>query len=222
MTPFGEPYQKIETMFKRTDRGVIVPWDWTCPEFSYLADRPWRWTEKVDGTNIRLHWDGEKVTVGGRTDAADVPAKLTANLQAAGVLDADRWRSVFPEDATDVTVYGEGYGAGIQKGGGNYRPEQFVIVFDVRVSSWWLRDADVNEVASELGLEVVPTVGEFSLVDAWMAVTHDKLSSVWGDQVAIEGLVGRPTADLFNRRGQRIITKTKVRDWTDYQRRGPR
>ena len=61
---FGPEYPKIQTLFKRDDRNVIIEGDWSVPEFAYLADKPWRWTEKVDGTNIRLHWDGRKVTSG--------------------------------------------------------------------------------------------------------------------------------------------------------------
>ena len=46
--------QKIQTVFMRDERNVIVPGEWTLPELAYLADKDWRWTEKVDGTNIRL------------------------------------------------------------------------------------------------------------------------------------------------------------------------
>lgn len=143
---FGPKYPKIQTLWKRDERNVVVPGDWSTPELEYLADKPWRWTEKVDGTNIRLHWDGERVTVGGRTDNAQVPSPLVANL--APQLDADLWRSVFP-DANDVTLYGEGYGAKIQSGG-MYRPDQALIVFDVLVDRWWLLPDNVEDVAKNL------------------------------------------------------------------------
>lgn len=212
---FGPEYPKIHTMFKRDEHNVIVPGDWSVPEFEYLADRPWQWTEKVDGTNIRLHWNGSEVRVGGRTDNAQVPARLIANIDDQ--LDPRLWKTIFP-DANNVTVYGEGYGAKIQSGG-MYRQDQSVIVFDVLVGSWWLSEDNVLDVAIKLGLEVVPFVHRsLPLVDAIEAVRVGAVSSQWPD-ARIEGLVGRPVVDLFNRRGERIMAKVKVKDWRDYERR---
>lgn len=214
---FGPEYCKIQTAFKRDSRGVIIPGEWTLPELGYLAGNQWRWTEKVDGTNIRLHWNQAGVTVGGRTDSAQVPATLISALQDGYLLSPVPWKSIFPD--CPATVYGEGYGARIQKGGGNYRDDQGVIVFDVRVGDWWLKDDDVAEVASKLGLELVPSYGTFSLVDAWNKITRGELRSRW-PKVSIEGLVGRPSVDLFCRNGDRLIVKLKIRDYADYARRG--
>jgi hypothetical protein len=212
---FGPEYTKIQTAFKRDERNVIIPGAWTLPEFAYLADKPWRWTEKVDGTNIRLHWNGSEVTIGGRTDNAQVPATLVANL--APFVDPVPWKAAFP-DADDVTVYGEGYGARIQSGG-MYRQDQALILFDVLVGRWWLQDEDVADVASKLSLDVVPRIGTpLSLETAWESVIEGVFTSAWNG-ARIEGIVGRPAVDLFNRKGDRIIVKMKVKDWADYQRR---
>jgi hypothetical protein len=211
---FGPEYPKINTLFKRNGRNVIMPGALTLPEFAYLKDNPWDWTEKVDGTNIRLHWNGSKLTVGGRTDGAQVPAKLAANI--APLSDTVLWQAAFP-DADDVTVYGEGYGAGIQKGG-TYRPDQAVIVFDVLVGRWWLSREDVADVAAKLRLETVPSFATCTIPQAWDLLVEDLLVSRWPG-APIEGLVGRPAVDLFNRKGERVMVKMKLRDWTDYQRR---
>jgi hypothetical protein len=210
---FGPEYPKIQSVFKRTVAGVILPGDWTLPEFEYLRHAPWRWTEKIDGTNIRLHWDGTGLFLGGRTDKADVSARLASNI--AFLQDPALWKSVFP-DADDVTVYGEGYGAGIQSGG-NYRPDQAFIIFDVRIGRWWLKDVDIALVATELGLSVVPFVAETTLLDAWVRIQRGEFTSQWPG-VMMEGVVGRPTVDLFDRRGDRIITKMKLKDWTNYEK----
>ena len=52
-------YEKIETLFQRStdgrkelDYGV-----WRNPTVRMLKDIPWDWTEKVDGTNIRVYWN---------------------------------------------------------------------------------------------------------------------------------------------------------------------
>lgn len=211
---FGPAYPKINTLWKRDERNVVVPGDWSCEEFRYLYDKPWLWTEKVDGTNIRVHWDGSTVTIGGRTDNAQVPATLVANL--GFLTEPDLWQAAFP-DADDVTVYGEGYGAKIQSGG-QYRPDQSLVVFDVMVGRWWLDRPAVEDVASKLGLDVVPVVGEFTPQVAWYRTTQGDYASAWPD-ARIEGLVGRPIIDLFSRRGERIMVKVKVKDYTQFARK---
>lgn len=47
----------------------------------YLKDLEWIFTEKVDGTNVRVHWDGHKVSFGGRTDNTQMPMPLVERLQ---------------------------------------------------------------------------------------------------------------------------------------------
>lgn len=210
---FGPDYTKIHTAFKRDEKNVIIDGQWTLPEFVYLQGNPWIWTEKVDGTNIRLHWNGEKVMIGGRTGNAQIPTSLIAALEP--YTDRETWARMFP-DGSDVTVYGEGYGAGIQRGG-HYRPDKSLVVFDVRIEDWWLRDESIKEVADGLGLDVVPQVGIFTPNEAWKYIKEGNLKSAWPD-APIEGIVGRPEVPLFDRKGQRVITKLKVKDWQDYQR----
>lgn len=215
---FGPTYPKIDTVFKRDAerRLVIIPGDYSTPEFEYLADAQWVWTEKVDGTNIRLHWNGSEVTIGGRTDEAQVPAPLVANLRP--FLEPDTWTGVFP-DAADVTLYGEGYGAKIQKGG-QYRPDQAFVLFDVKIGPWWLQRPNAEDIAGKVGFDAVPIVGTWTLPDACEMVRLSKVESAWPG-ARIEGLVGRPAVDLFNRKGERIVTKIKVKDYTDLARLGP-
>lgn len=229
MSSFGPPYHKIDTAFKRDERGVIVPDELSRPEFEYLLCTPWRWTEKVDGTNIRLHWADGAVTMGGRTDRASLPAKLVSAVEGAGLLDPALWSSVFPPDGHDsgVTVYGEGYGPGIQKGG-SYRDDQALVVFDVRVGGWWLRPEDVADVASRLGLEVAPLVLETTLKDMIERVARFAEAGMYSAVAAdhgktfddAEGVVGTPTVGLLDRAGRRIVTKLKLKDFRDLARRG--
>ncbi len=214
---FGPEYPKINGVFKRdqSNHNVITPGDWSQPEFQLLADVPWRWTEKVDGTNIRLHWDGSQVHVGGRTKDAQVPTHLLDSLRQ--YFDPEPWVKQFGED--EATVYGEGYGAKIQKGGGNYIPDgQDFIVFDVVVGRWWLKDEDVADIASNLGMRVVPAFeGTLTLNEAVEFISLGGPASAWAN-VIIEGVVGKPAVDLFDRGGHRIIAKVKLKDFEDLRR----
>lgn len=212
MTEPMPEYHKISGPFRREtegpNRNKVIPGAWTMPELGYLADLPWLFTEKVDGTNIRVHWDGHKPVFGGRTGNAQIPAKLVGALN-----------NLFPEElfeqafgATPVTLYGEGYGAGIQKGGGNYRQDQSFVLFDVLIDGWWLARENVEGIATKLGIDVVPVVATCTLNEAIAAMSKGDVFSEWGPFLA-EGMVGTPTVPLFTRGGHRIIVKVKHADF---------
>ena len=110
-----------------------------------------------------------------------------------------------------VVLYGEGYGAKIQKGGSNYRADQDFVLFDVRVGQWWLQRKDVEDVAQKLSLDVVPVIGEGTLYDA-VAQAKAGIESTWGGFQA-EGIVARPKTELNARSGHRLIAKIKCRDF---------
>lgn len=206
-------YHKIQSIFKRdmtSKRKTLIEGEWTLPEFEYLAGNAWTFTEKVDGTNIRVIFKDGGIAFGGRTDDAQIPAQLVGRLNERflpmlqGLMD-----TTFPDG--QAVLHGEGYGAKIQKGGGNYRVDQDFVLFDVRVGSWWLQRADVEDVAQRLGLEVVPVIGEGTLHDA-VAWAKRGIRSTWGDFEA-EGIVARPKTELQTRGGQRLIAKIKCRDF---------
>lgn len=212
-------YHKIETLYERdTATFKVKPGVFKNRVYSLL--KSWHWTEKVDGTNIRVMWDPFQIfpdspkadlTFGGKTDNAQMPADLVKWLYQ-NVSNA-KLREIFPD--VKATIYGEGYGAGIQKGGGDYTPEKKLIVFDVLVDDkWWLAQEGVNDVASKLGLDVVPDFGDMTLEEATEMVKAGFKSqcSVNPDKEA-EGLVGRPLEALFDKKGHRLIVKLKTKDF---------
>jgi hypothetical protein len=222
----NETYHKINGIFKRDNRGRFIEGDWSCPEFGYLANTAWRFTEKVDGTNIRLMFNNHELFrghefsfVGGRTNSAQIPPKLLASC--VEIMETVPFEDVFPDatPTTPVVLFGEGYGAGIQKGG-VYRPDVSFVLFDIRVGRWWLKRDDVNEIGAKLGLDVVPEVFKgFSLNTAIEAIKEQAqhktvhLTSAWHGAPP-EGVVGTPAVDLFTRSGERIITKIKIKDFS--------
>jgi hypothetical protein len=206
-------YHMIYCPFKRyqkTKKPVFG--DRTLYEFANLAECQWDWTEKIDGTNVRVivSEDGS-VEFRGRTDAAMMPPKL---LRRLGELFADRDKiaRVLPIGAV---LYGEGYGAGIQKVGGLYGPTQDFILFDARIGrdrTWGTRES-VEGIASALGINVVPWVGRGTLYEAIDHVAVRQRSKIGNILAFAEGIVARPVTDLCTRHGQRIICKIKAVDF---------
>lgn len=208
-------YHKINTMFKRNmdgDKKIIFN-DWAEPEVEYLRYNEWEFTEKVDGTNIRVYWDGKDVIFGGRTDSAQIPNGVINRLNELFYSTPARLRlrEVFPDGG--VVLYGEGYGAKIQKGGERYKDTQDFVLFDVKVGDYWLERDNVHDVAEKLQLETVPVIGTGNLYDA-IEMVEGGFNSQWGEFEA-EGIVARPKVELTKRNGSRIIAKIKARDFSD-------
>lgn len=200
-----DTYPKIQTVYKRnpdTKFKTLLEGDFSTDAFEYLAHNAWEWTEKVDGTNIRISSEDGDLVIAGRTDNAQIPAFLFHAIQKA--IDP----AIIPEGST---LYGEGYGAKIQKGGGNYRPDASFVLFDVFCGGLWLKRDDVDDIADKLGIECVPVVGRGTLPEM-VECARGGMVSQWGDFSA-EGIVARPVVDMKDRRGERIITKIKTRDF---------
>lgn len=212
-----QEYHKINTIFARDGRGKIIEQKYATPELSYLADNTWLWTEKVNGTNARIGYDGsavfrgnEHAYVAGRTDQAQLPPALLNRLvELAKTMPLE---DAFGTGPTDVVLFGEGYGRDIN-GGRAYKADGVdFALFDVYVGGWWLSRENVADVARKLGLEVVPDVGAGSLPEA-AALARVGFDSTRWPGVRAEGLVLRPATELFDRAGNRIVAKIKTKDF---------
>ena len=142
-------YHKIETLYERDIEGTkqLIEGKFRNPTVEYLRNLHWQWTEKVDGTNVRVFWDGHAVTFGGRTDKAQIHASLVNKLNEyfGGEANAQLLEQTFGEH--EVELFGEGYGAKIQKGG-NYIPDAVdFILFDVMVGDNYQPRESVESVA---------------------------------------------------------------------------
>lgn len=203
-------YPKIYGPYKRETSGPnknqLIIGEWYRPEFGYLQDFSWIFTEKVDGTNVRVHWDGHRVRFNGRTHVSQMPLTLLSVLQE--MFPEELFEQKFGQD--EATLYGEGYGAGIQKGG-IYRSDPSFVLFDVQVGDWWLLREDVEDVAKAFDLLTVPVVLTGTLHEGIMQVREGFLSG-WG-HTQPEGLVGVTEVGLLDRSGKRIMIKIKAADF---------
>jgi ATP-dependent RNA circularization protein (DNA/RNA ligase family) len=208
-------YPKIETLYNRDDNFKVVPGDFRVPEFALV--KRWLFTEKIDGRNHRiiLHHDGQ-VKHRGRTDRAQFADFEMAGAQAA--IDEDQLRYVIKEGDSGwplTILYGELYGPKIQ-GGGKYRDDVGFRLFDIRIEDWWMNWSDVVDIGTQLGLQIVPVLGEY---DSWLPTCLDELLDLLPDGSRLEkpgepeGVVARTEPLLMTRRGDRLMWKLKVRDF---------
>lgn len=216
-------YPKIETLLNRDEKtGRIIEGVWRLPEFEYLQALNWRWSEKLDGTNIRIEWQpkedrsGPALAIKGRTDRAQMPVTLMEYLHA--LVNAEKMAEVFTD--APAVVYGEAYGGNIQSAGRYYKLDGSYgfSIFDIRIGEWWLKWENIQEIAMKLELPLVPNFGSGSLALAIQFV-YEGFQSALGI-IAAEGLVVRPAVDLRMRNGQRVIGKIKTTDFVGWKKHG--
>ncbi len=194
------------------------------------------------GNNIGIKWN---VTYNGKTDNAQIPkmlyAYLTTELTEDKVLNAlglskemyvtdelmqeKTWSvlntqfNVYELDETKIpkryTLYGEGFGAGIQSGG-YYRKDNSFIGFDVKVDDMYLLRENRDEIFNKLGVNIVPFVGKFTIDEAIEYVKKGFNSNIAEETHLAEGLVLRTPMGLKTRKGERIIFKVKTCDFNKY------
>lgn len=220
-------YQKIQTLFKRDERNIIIPDQFTYPEFEVLKDLKWECTEKIDGTNIRIELassgnseDGIIMSFKGRTDKAIIPEHLLTKLNWL----FDREHLMEALNITDetqncnITLYGEGYGAKIQKGGNYISNDVNFILFDVKIDKWWLDRESIKDIANKLGINAVPLMGYMTIPEAIEYVKKGFKSTIAENKdYDAEGLVLKAPCGLLKRDGERLITKIKTVDFRKYQ-----
>lgn len=215
-------YHKIQTLFLRdpeTNYKRLMEGNWSKPEFEFLQNCPWIIDEKIDGTNIRVLWDGFDVDIQGKTDNAQLHPDLIKNIQA--MFPKEKMVELFGEGRPldmngepreiEVCLYGEGCGAGIQKGGGNYGKEKHFKLFDVLVGTMWLERHNVDDIAQKIGCDKAPQIGIMTLPEA-VELVRGGFNSTYGEFIA-EGIIARPSVELRNRFGERVITKLKHTDF---------
>lgn len=233
-------YPKTENLLARDpDTHKLRLDEYRDPNFAQI--KHWHVTEKIDGTNMRLVYMprnkgvGQAVEVRGRSDRANVHPDLRAAM--IDMFPVDDLSRVFDEfigeqrimEGAAVTIFGEGYGAGIQKGGGLLSPTKTFRMFDV-MYHWplteygtseqgtpykhsWCQPSTVEFLAGELGVPMVPIIIQ-------QAETQDVIDIVLGGfvshvaplAVVPEGVVARTDPYLYNERGSRVMFKLKGAD----------
>lgn len=201
-------YQKIETLFT-FDNNIkrFRPFFYN-PIVEYLKDCIWFGSEKVDGTNTRILWDGHSFTFAGRTDNSQLPKEMLLLLETTFNKDMEiAVEQNFGEK--EVIFFMECYAGKIQ--GHIYSGGEKLIGFDIMVNGIYLDRNDSKTIFTQLNLAFVPTMPFNNIYDAIDYVENHEISII--DKTAkLEGLVCYPAVRLYNHQGERVIVKIKRRD----------
>ena len=208
-----ETYNKIDTIFERDEKTKkLINDKFRNKTVEFCKDLTWQFTEKVDGTNIRVYWDGHRVEFGGRTDNAQIPAPLVNKLNElfGGDINEQLFEQKFGEN--EVILFGEGYGPKIQNGG-SYRDDVDFIMFDVMINGNYQTRESVEDVARYFNVNIVPILAEGPLSAGIDYVMTHKYSTIAQNGAELEGIVARPKMELKDRTGKRLIVKIKIKDF---------
>ncbi len=205
-----EEYIKIPNIYVRdTGTKKLIEGTYSSDMIAYLAESQWDATEKIDGTNIRVIWDGYRVSLKGRTDKAEIPKPLMETLEKyfVGTSNEEIFEQLFGKKP--AILYGEGAGGKIQ--GNNGYGETDFYMFDAKVNGWWLKRQDVVDIAKQFYCGVVPIVGHGTLPECVEYIKKHPQSKI--RERELEGIVCRPAVPMFNQEGEPIMVKIKCRDF---------
>lgn len=201
-------YQKIETLYKFDSTIKKFRKVFYNPIVEYLKDCKWYGTEKVDGTNIRVCWDGYGFMFGGRTDNAQLPKEVIALLDTKFNSDMEvLFEQKFGQK--EVILFMEGYAGKIQNGA--YNGDEKIIGYDIMIENIYLDKQVSKELFGEMGLPFVPVL-EFANLQECIDYVYNHTQSIIQPESKIEGLVCFPATRIYDHMGNRIIVKIKRRD----------
>ena len=211
--------------------------------FDPISDESIGWSGEVSSKIAGVEFN---VYIKGKTDNANIPSHLEKYMKetftedkvfaALGIekqIPIEKWPEhgwcVSKDDLTPVydkiptlyTIYGEGYGMKIQKGGGRYLSNSVSFIgFDVKVNDTYLLRDNAMSIFAKLECDTVPYFGQMTIDEAIDMVRTGFTSKVSEDKTLIaEGLVLSSPIGLKNRRGERLIVKIKHEDYAKYRNR---
>lgn len=175
----------------------------------YLRDISWVFHEKIDGMGMRIIWTREERFITGRTSVS-APSDAEIEAMEAIAPSHDRLTEVFGRKFKEVIIFGELFGEKIQKNPLGMLGKHFR-VFDILLNDEkWASMAAKTSIAADLGLEEAQIIMRGNLASAVAAVSSG-VNSIISPSLIAEGLIGRPSHEIFDKRGNLILCKIKTK-----------
>lgn len=202
-------YPKMKTLFKLNEKEEGGNWSITTGELlpetaalHYLPLEALTFTEKIDGTNMGIAiFDGEVKHIQKRNHickANEDKAYFEVGNKAIETIDKSVITDIEYDALSNVIIYGELCGAGIQKGGNYFSDKRFLVfdIYNTQLNKFFTWDAVVY-FCNLLGLETIPII-EYNKNDLNVENIKDfviNLKSVYNPEHNAEGIVIRYTSD---------------------------
>jgi len=211
-------YEKFSSPFKKDEKFRN-----TIEVAQSLPVGTWIKTEKIDGTNIRIILT--KPNEEGNRDILIASRKLVLNqedknskqyMDCIKEINLNKIKEYFKEVESTIVIYGEGYGAGVQKGG-IYSSIKDFRVFDIRIGEAYQDFEYVQKVCIDNQLNIVPVIGECKEIT--YGECYDSLKKFQetlirdGSGGKPEGIVYKFEPVLLNKYKERLIFKVKFKDF---------
>ncbi len=211
-------YQKIETLYTFDNLKKRFVAKFYNPIVEYLAPLGWFATEKVDGTNVRVQWNGHSFCFMGRTDQSVLPNEINSLL--GETFNKNEMEVAFEQKfgGKEVILFLEGFGGKIQNGAYTIKKER-IIGFDIMIDGIYLDRVVAFAIFQSFGIDVVPQMSFPSLYSAIEYVKKAPKSKI-DETSIIEGLVVVPQRRIYDHMGNRIIVKIKVKDLDKLENKG--
>lgn len=213
-------YQKIQTLWKRNEKGLIIPGEYTYPAFAFI--NYWEVYEKIHGQNIRIivREDGEEIR--GRTDRAQLHPTTKTLLDKykdeARRIYNDIKELVKNSEGMEVILYGEGVSKYIQKTDYGHGENPGFYLFDIGVVRnngelrYYLYTRDAYMFAEKYNIPTAPYLGRMSIDEIVDLVKKGFVSKI-NNNTQAEGIVARRDEFMLKEWGQRVIFKLKTSDY---------
>jgi ATP-dependent RNA circularization protein (DNA/RNA ligase family) len=166
-----------------------------------LTGYKWHVSEKIDGTNVRVHWSPltEEINFYARTDNGCLPSHLVNFLT----------KKFTPHSLGHITkdaiIFGEGYGFKIQNGTIYSKiPDVRFACFDILIDNYWCEQHTVEVICEKAGIDVAPKYAYLTIDE--INDTKDRESILFPGNKP-EGVILK--SDLYDRSGSRITYKIK-------------
>ncbi len=218
-------YPKIDTLWNRDEKRFVIPGSLRKPEFGVI--KSWSLTEKLNGRNLRVTLsDDDTVEYKGRADEAELIPEMLKFLMEKFPLTVLKNALWLPNKTPPkhATIYGEGYGGShMAHGSGIYRKDWSFRLFDVLMESpngiWWLERRNIEDIAMKLGVQCVPLIGHID----YLPCCAEQLEEIINESIVAkeendtktipEGIIAKSEPSLFDKKGDRIIWKLKIKDF---------